>query len=258
MTIDDLAKIRGLLSDMDGVWFVGRTPVPGAIETLAHLHTRGVPVRLVTNTSTRTRTELAGRMRDMGFDIADEEFVTTPEAAARYLRARGVKSVRLVVSESVRADFAGFRESPHPEAIVIGDIGNAWSYDLMNSLFRDVMDGAEIVATHRGRYWQVDEGLKLDIGAFVAGLEYATGRPATIIGKPSPELFRAALGEMNMGPEDVVMVGDDVFNDITGGQLAGIRSVLVKTGKYRDDLVAASGVEADLVIDSIAELRRRV
>jgi HAD superfamily hydrolase (TIGR01458 family) len=170
------------------------------------------------------------------------------------LRLRKVRSARLVVSDAIRGEFDGIEESVRPEVIVIGDIGNAWSYDLMNDLFHQVMDGAEIVALHRGRYWQVADGLKLDIGAFVAGLEFATGATATVIGKPSPQMYHAAIHDMNLEPDDVVMIGDDVHHDVGGAQAAGIRGVLVKTGKYRDVLVASAGIKPDLVIDSIAVL----
>ena len=111
------------------------------------------------------------------------------------------------MNNTIRGEFDGIQESDRPEVIVIGDIGDAWTYDLMNELFHQVMDGAQIVALHRGRYWQVSNGLKLDIGAFVAGLEYATGAIATVVGKPSPEMFHAALRDLHLSPADVVMIG---------------------------------------------------
>lgn len=254
MTRDELKQIRGLLTDMDGVWFVGDAPVPGAAGALARLRARGLPVRFVTNTTTKTAAQLSAWMQRMGLDVLANEFVTTPVATARWLRANGVTSVRLVVAESIRGEFAAFGESRQPEAVVIGDVGAAFTYDLMQDLFRTVMDGARLVALHKGRYWQVDEGLRMDIGAFVAGLEYATGRTATVIGKPSAEMFRAALASIGLAAADVVMVGDDADMDVAGAQRAGIRGVLVKTGKFRDDLFAASGVTPDLMLDSIAAL----
>ncbi|HEX5132485.1 MAG TPA: TIGR01458 family HAD-type hydrolase [Candidatus Krumholzibacteria bacterium] len=254
MNIQDVARIRGLLTDMDGVWFVGDTPLPGAAAALARLRERAIPVRFVTNTTTKTAAQLARKMGTMGLDVPAAEFVTTPVATARHLRAAGVRAIFPVVADSIRPEFAGFEESDQPEAIVIGDIGNAWNYDLMNRLFRMAMDGARLVAMHRGRFWQVDDGLRMDIGAFVAGLEYATGQTATVIGKPSRTMFDAALADIGLAAEDVVMVGDDVQMDIGGAQAAGLRGVLVKTGKYRGDLVAASGITPDLVLDSIAAL----
>jgi len=125
----------------------------------------------------------------------------------------------------------------------------------LNDAFRVLVGGADLIAMHRGKYWQVADGLALDIGAFVAGLEYATGKTATLVGKPAPAMFRSALADMGLEPADVVMVGDDVYADVGGAQGAGIRGVLVETGKYREELVSRSGVTPDAVIASIAELR---
>ena len=254
MRLEDLGDIRGILADQDGVWFVDNEPVPGAREALARIRERALPLRIISNTTTRTSDELAAKMRAMGMHVDAREVISPPRVAAQMLRARRVKRARLVVSDAIRSEFEGIEDAPHPEVIVIGDIGERWSYALMNDLFRMVLEGAEIVALHRGRYWQVADGLKLDIGAFIAGLEYATGSIATVVGKPSPAMFKAAVDDMGLGPDDVVMIGDDVHHDVHGAQNAGIRGVLVKTGKYRDALVASTGIKPDLVIDSIAVL----
>jgi HAD superfamily hydrolase (TIGR01458 family) len=252
--IDDFREIKGLLTDMDGVWFVGERALPGAIEALARFRAKSIPVRFVTNTTTTTRSQMASKMLSLGFDVDASEFVTAPTAATALLRAGGIERVRLVISPSIRGEFEGLSTKPPHQAIVIGDIGRAWNYDLMSELFRQIMDGAEIVALHKGRYWQVEDGLALDIGAFVAGLEHATGKAAAVIGKPSPAMFYAALSDMGLEAEDVVMIGDDIHNDVAGAQAAGIRGVLVKTGKYRPEWVDASGVEPDLTVNSIADI----
>ena len=256
MVIDEIRTIKGLLTDMDGVWYVGERALPGAIETLARLRARNIPVRFVTNTTTTTRAEMAMRMLHMGFDVDASDFITTPAAAASLLKAGGIERVRLVISHSIRAEFAGFITTPPHQAIVIGDIGRAWNYDLMSELFRQIMEGAEIVALHKGRYWQTDMGLALDIGAFVAGLEHATGKTASVVGKPSPAMYYAALSDLGMEANDVVMIGDDIYNDVAGAQSAEIRGALVKTGKFRVDDAQRSGVTPDLILDSIAELAR--
>jgi HAD superfamily hydrolase (TIGR01458 family) len=253
MHIHDLKQVRGILADMDGVWFVADEPIPGAAKALARIRERGVPLRIISNTTRKTCEQLADKMRRMGMHVEPREVISTPRVAAQWLREHGVRTARLLVCDDIRAEFDGIAPSDRPDAIVIGDIGNAWSYDLMSDLFRQVMDGAKIVALHRGRYWQVAEGLKLDIGAFVVGLEYATGASATVIGKPSPEMFQAALRDLGLPPGDVVMIGDDVRQDVGGAQQAGIRGVLVKTGKYRPGL-ATNDVTPDLVLDSIASL----
>jgi HAD superfamily hydrolase (TIGR01458 family) len=254
MNVEDLHELGGILADQDGVWFVENEPVPGAREALARIRERALPLRIISNTTTRTSNELAAKMCAMGMHVDACEVISPPRVAAEMLRARKVKTARLVVADAIRGEFEGIQESAHPDVIVIGDIDERWNYALMNELFRMVLDGAEIVALHRGRYWQVADGLKLDIGAFVAGLEYATGTVATVIGKPSPAMFKAAMADMHLGADDVVMIGDDVHHDVGGAQEAGIRGVLVKTGKYRDALVASTGIKPDLVIDSIAVL----
>jgi ribonucleotide monophosphatase NagD (HAD superfamily) len=96
--------------------------------------------------------------------------------------------------------------------------------------------------------------LRLDIGPFVAGLEYATGKTADVAGKPSPAFFRSALEAAGVSADEAVMVGDDIRGDIGGAQQLGIGGVLVRTGKYREDDVAASGVTSDRVIYSVADL----
>jgi HAD superfamily hydrolase (TIGR01458 family) len=254
MRVEDLHDVGGILADQDGVWFVENEPVPGAREALARVRERELPLRIISNTTTRTSDELAAKMCAMGMHVDAREVISPPRVAAEMLRARKVKSAKLVVADAIRGEFDGIEESAHPEVIVIGDIDDRWSYALMNDLFQMVLGGAEIVALHRGRYWQVAEGLKLDIGAFIAGLEYATGTIATVVGKPSPAMFKAAVDHMGLEPDDVVMVGDDIHHDVGGAQAAGIRGVLVKTGKYRDALVASTGIKPDLVIDSIAVL----
>jgi len=248
--------IEGILSDMDGVWCVGEAPVPGAADALAHIRSRGLPLRLVTNTTTRTAAELSAGLARMGLAFAPGEIINSPGAAARFLRARGRPTCHVLAAPSVRAEFAEFPAGGAPDWVVIGDIGEDWSYRVLNEAFRMVMDGAGMLAMHKGRYWQVADGLALDIGAFVTGLEYATGKEAVIAGKPSATMFRAALSDMGIDAGRAMMIGDDIHADIGGAQRAGIRAVLVRTGKHREALVARSGVTPDAVIDSIADISR--
>ncbi|MDH3196931.1 MAG: TIGR01458 family HAD-type hydrolase [Candidatus Krumholzibacteria bacterium] len=250
------AGIAGILSDMDGVWCVGAALVPGAAEALATIRDRALPIRLVTNTTTQTAAELAERLQRMGLAFAPEEIINAPGAAARYLRGLGRPSCHVIAAPSVRAEFAEFPASDRPDWVVLGDIGQAWTYGVLNEAFRMLMGGARLMAMHKGRYWQVDDGLALDIGAFVSGLEYATGKEAVIAGKPSATMFAAALRDLGVDAARALMIGDDIHADVAGAQRAGLRGVLVRTGKYREDVVRVSGVTADAVIDSIADLAR--
>ena len=247
-------RIRGFLFDMDGVWFVGDTPVHRARDTLAHLRKRGIPMRFITNTTTRSLAQLEQKMHHLGLPVEREEIINSPQAAVLYLRAQGSPSCHLIVSENVKGNFAEFPTSGKPDYVVIGDVGDRWSYALLNEAFRMLMGGARLLAMHKGRYWQVKDGLRLDIGIFVAGLEYACGIEAVLVGKPAPLMFRSALEDLGLGAADAVMVGDDIRSDIGGAQAVGIPGVLVRTGKYREELAATADVRPDAIIDSVADL----
>ncbi|WP_116473152.1 TIGR01458 family HAD-type hydrolase [Zobellella maritima] len=251
-----LHGIQGILLDLEGVLYVGERAIDGAVDTIKAINDRQIPHRYVTNTTTLSRVSLSQKLQAMGFAVEPHEILSAPAAACVHLRQRQPRSCYFAVSEAIREEFREFPISDTPDALVIGDIGRAWTYDLVNHLFQMVMAGADIVALHKGKYWQTPDGLRVDIGAFIAGLEYATGVDATVIGKPSPAFFQAAARELRCPAESILMVGDDIDSDVGGAQQCGIRGVLVKTGKYRPERAAASAVVPDAVIDSIARLMR--
>jgi HAD superfamily hydrolase (TIGR01458 family) len=252
-----LHGIRGVLFDLEGVLFVGDRVIDGAVDIIRYIREKKIPHRYVTNTTTQSREALSSKLHDLGLPVEPNEILNTPYAACIYLRQRQPRSCYFLVSDAIRDEFREFSVSEtKPEMVVIGDIGRSWSYDLMNHIFQMIMAGAEVVALHKGKFWQTPERLRLDIGAFIAGLEYATGVEATVIGKPSPAFFRAAVQELGRPENETVMVGDDIDSDIAGAQQCGLQGFLVRTGKYRDDLVAASPVTPDRVLDSVADLNR--
>jgi HAD superfamily hydrolase (TIGR01458 family) len=172
------------------------------------------------------------------------------------VRSTGRESGAVGVNEAGGSRASSDREPP--EAVVIGDLGPGWTFDVMNRVFRWLLDGAGFVALHRNRYWKTGGELVIDAGAFVAGFEYATGREPTLVGKPSRPMFEAAARSMGLELEQVAMVGDDLQADIGGSQALGCRAFMVRTGKHRAEELEASGFEPDAVLDSLAELPKRV
>jgi HAD superfamily hydrolase (TIGR01458 family) len=244
----------GLLFDLDGVLYVGKEVIPGAIETIARLR-ENFTCRFITNTSTLSLASLQHKINALGFDIAPEEIISAPQAALRYLEQQADPTCRLLLAEDVKRDFAHLPQSDiTPRFIVVGDIGDAWSYTLLNELFGNLMNGARLIAVHKNRFWQTEHGLQLDIGAFIHGLEYASGSEAVIIGKPSPAFFQVALDDMGLSRDGVLMIGDDIDSDVGGAQAAGLKAALVRTGKYRQAYAEASAIKPDYVMDSIADL----
>jgi HAD superfamily hydrolase (TIGR01458 family) len=249
------------LLDLDGTLYTDEGAIPGAVDALAQLRRRGVPFRYVTNTTRRSRRLLAERLSGYGFEARAEEIITAPQASVAWLRERGIRRVAAFVAGATLEDFAEFDlESQKPQVVVVGDLGDAWDFAKLNRAFLHLMDGAELVALQRDRYWLRGDGLTLDAGPFVAALEYATGKTATVCGKPSPAFYHTALASLGRSfadrPRDVAMVGDDLWGDIEGAQQAGLTAWMVRTGKFRDDVVRDSGIAPDRIIDSVADLPR--
>ncbi len=248
-------KIRGLLLDMDGVLYVGDKLIEGANETLGDLRKNGIPLKFITNTTTRTPRELITKLKHLGIGVTQDEVFTAVSATLQYLSARGHPSCYLLLRECIKPMFEAFKEDPiAPDYVVIGDIGASWNYETLNSVFNMLMRGSRLICMHRNKYWQGEEGLLMDIGAFVAALEYVSSKEALVIGKPSPAFFQQAIDSLGLDRRHVAIVGDDIDSDIGGGQASRIRGILVKTGKYREAYAVRSSVKPDFIIDSIASL----
>jgi len=251
-------KIRGFLIDLDGVLFTGDTPVPGAIEAVTFLADQGYPYRCLSNSTRKCRKTIAARLEKMGFSIPESSIFTPPLAAARYMNDSGKDRAFLLVTGDVDRDFAGTCTddgSVHMDYVVVGDADDKVTYANLNHAFRCLMEGAGLIALERDRYWMDKDGLSLSAGPVVAALEMAAGTTATVVGKPSKEFFRLALRDMGILAEDVAMIGDDIFTDIGGAQAAGIRGVLVRTGKFRKEICEKSAIVPDAIINSIRDIR---
>jgi HAD superfamily hydrolase (TIGR01458 family) len=250
-----LDGVEALLLDLSGVIYVQDEAVPGAAEALEQLREAGFPIRLVTNTTMRPRRSILERLDRLGIEADPAELLTPATLARRRCEEAGYDSVALVVLDELREDLEGLEESEGGvDAVIVGDLGDRWDYQVLNRAFRRLMEGAELIALQKNRYWETAEGLSLDAGPFVAALEYAVGREAEVVGKPSLAFFELALGDLGVGADRAAMVGDDVEADVGGALEAGIPGILVRTGKYREEDVRASGIEPTATVDSIADV----
>jgi HAD superfamily hydrolase (TIGR01458 family) len=254
---DLVRDAEGVLLDIEGVLSVGNRPLGGAGEALAFLRDQNIPFRCISNTTRRSRRSIAGRLGAMGLAIPEAYIFTPAVAAAALLADRSLTRCMLLVWDDAVQDFeaGGIEPATGPvDAVVVGDAGERMTYAAMNRAFRCILDGAPLIALEKDRYWKDTDGLSLSAGPFVAALEYATGADAELVGKPSPAFVARALEALGTGAERTLMVGDDIHTDIAGAQAAGIRGVLVRTGKYQKDLVRDAGVTPYAIIDSIADL----
>lgn len=246
-----LSGVRALVLDADGV-LVGRgAAIPGAAEALASLDARGIPWRVATNYSSRHRETLAARFAADGVTIPVERMVTALSATVEDVRRRyNGRPVFVLTHPDGMREFDGLPllapqdvDAPGATAaaVIFGDAAHDLSYENLDRAFRLVRGGAELVAMHRSGWWYTERGATIDTGAFVAAIEYASGVRARLTGKPGPILFRtafralaadiAAAGGPPLRRDQVAMVGDHGPQDIVGAHRAGLRGILVLTGK---------------------------
>jgi len=254
----DSRSMAAILLDVDGVFHVSGRPIEGAAEAIRRLRDDGHRLRFVTNSTTRTRADLADDLRAFGVELENEEVETTPRAAARTLAGKRVLALTLA---AIRPELEGVElVGEEADAVLLGgadetdESNRVFSYMNLARAFAELEAGAELFCLHKNPWWQTSRGPLLDSGAFVAGLEYAAGVEATVLGKPSPAFFGAALDALDADPERTWMVGDDLQADIAGAKGCGLRAILVRTGKFREDALDDALVKPDAVVESIGDV----
>lgn len=248
------------LFDLDGVFYQGDRVIDGAIDTVRWCEQRAIPHLFVTNTSSKPRSAVVKKLSSMGLSVLAEDIFAPPVAARAYLAAQEATPLALFVRPQTREDFEGLAllddaAQSGAGSVVIGDIGSAWDFATLNRAFRLLMAEPRplLVALGMSRYAQGEDGLVLDVAPFIKALEHAADCEAIVMGKPARHFFDAALQKLGTSAADTLMIGDDVRADVAAAQSAGLRGVLVRTGKFRPrDL--QQDVRPDAVLDSVADL----
>ena len=254
----DSRSMAAILLDVDGVFHVSGRPIDGVDQAIRRLRDDGHRLRFVTNNTTRSRADLAEDLRTFGIEVAEDEVETTPRAAARILAGKRVLALTL---DAIRVELEGVDlVGEEADAVLLGgadeteESNRVFSYMNLARAFAELEAGAELFCLHKNPWWQTSRGPLLDSGAFVAGLEYAAGVEATVLGKPSPAFFGAALDALDADPELKWMVGDDLEADIAGAKGCGLNTILVRTGKFREDTLDEALLKPDAVVDSICDV----
>jgi len=246
-------RVAGLLIDLDGTLYTNDGPVEGTREALERLDRADIAYRFVTNATHMSRRMIVGHLQSLGFGAREGWILTPAIAVAQKLRTEGLSCFPLI-EETLLEDLEGIPiTQDSPGCVLVGNVGEGFTYGRLNTAFRHLMAGAELVALSKNRYWQRAGGeLSLDAGPFVTALEYACGKRAIIVGKPERAFFELALRDLGLPPGMVAMVGDDPELDIAGAQTAGLRTILVETGRYQSG--AKLPTQPDLVLKSVAHL----
>ncbi len=246
--------IKGILFDIGGVLYVGDAPIDGARELILELK-KDYKLRFLTNTTRKPPKMLYQKLKSMGFEIEADEIFTALEAAKRVVQNANAKAVTILTEEAEKF-FGEFHcINTKSEFVVVGDAGENFNYTRLNRAFRTLINGATLIAAAKNRYFKDSDGeLSMDAGGFVRALEYASGVEAKVVGKPSREFFDLVVESMGLENKDVIMVGDDIESDIAGAIAAGIKTVLVKSGKFREEDLQKE-IKPDFIIETVANLR---
>jgi len=246
--------LRGVIFDIDGVLEFQGEVYPGAIETIDLLRNKGIVLRFLTNSTLKSRASCARRLRESGFEIIDEEVITASYATARYLDGLKPRSCWIMVEREGSNEFLGFyQDTENPEYIVIGDNRSKFDFEHLNKALRLLLKGAQLIGMQSELIDSSMGEVELNVGSWVEMLERASGVKATYIGKPNPYVFELTLQKMGLDKSEVIMVGDRISTDVMGANEFGIRSLLLKTGEFKEQDLDWN-IKPDFIFDTISDV----
>lgn len=250
-------KIGGILLDISGVLYNvgegGGEAIPGSVEAVKKLKNAGYKVRFCTNEDQCTREQLVNKLRRFGFNLSPSELFSPSPIARKVIQERNLRPF-LLIHPGGLPEFEGL-DCCDPNCVVIGGAEERFTYENMNKAFRVLVhsNNPVLLATGYGRYYKSGSNLIMDVGPYTKALEFACDVKAEIIGKPASNFFLSALEDINVSPEDAVMIGDDIVSDVGGAQACNIRGIQVRTGKFRLEDENHPTVKPDGYVDNLAD-----
>ncbi len=259
-----LSDIKGLIIDLDGVLWRGRTFLEGVPEFFSFLRTNSMPLLLVTNNSTATPKSVADRLEGAGVQINPAEVLISSQATAVYLQHRFPSGTTIyAIGEDALKDTlsaAGFNlhdTADGVQAVVMG-FDREINWVKMVEAAIAIQSGALFIATNPDLSFPIERGQAPGAGAFIAAVQLTTGVEPIIIGKPEPRLFDLARERLGLKAEQILAIGDRLETDILGAQRAGITTGLLLTGVTSSDQAEASAIKPDWIFDDLPSLTREL
>ena len=247
--------MKALLIDLDGVLKLGNSPAPDVKDFFDFINENKIPACILSNSTLRTGELVKLFFNEHGISLSIPA-ITAFDATLSFVK-KNYKKVQVYCRDYLIYHFEGMIDEANPEAIVIGDIEDKWNYQIINDIFKKVFAGADLVAMHKNKYWNPHGELLIDAGAFITGIEFASGKEAIIIGKPSILYFKAALEKIGSKLEEgFFMIGDDIENDIKASQNIGGEGILIYTGKTKFPLEKNIEIKPDNEANSLQEVIR--
>lgn len=255
------APIRALLLDVDGTLWRGRQPAPGLRELFAFMHARGIGYRIVTNSSLKPARYFRDRLTTFGVAVDENAILTSAEATGRYLaRTLPAGAHVYVIGEDglmgavQQAGMVIVPDAGGPVAAVVVGGDRSLTYARLKDAALLLQRGAQLIGTNPDLVVPTAGGMAPETGTTLAALTAATGVVPTVIGKPAPWLFAAALDQLGVAPQAALMVGDRLETDILGAQQAGLRAALVLTGVDGVAAIEQKKIKPDFTVTDLAAL----
>ena len=249
-------KIKALLIDLDGTIYQNEKLIENTISTINELEKRKIQYRFITNSTSKSKKSICDYLNTFGLTVTESKVCTTWNTASRYCINNNIFNIKLfTLAKNIEEDLTdlNFVES-NPDAIILGDLEQKFKYQILNEIFLDLLNGAELIALHKNRYWLKNEKIVLDLGPFVSLLEYASNKKAIIVGKPNKTFFSIASNDFNLNNSNIAVIGDDINADVKGAQDANMIGILVKTGKYIENEIKNNQIKPDLILDSFSDI----
>lgn len=252
----NLAKIKHLIIDMDGVLYLGDKPMPRLVEFFDFLRQHSIQFVLATNNSTRSPQEYAEKLRRMRVSVSPHEVLVSGQATARFLAHEYPQGTRVFVFGMPALKQAmtdeGFVLAEESVELVVASMDTNLTYEKLAQATHLIRNGARFIATNLDPTQPSERGLLPGTGSIVLALEAASGVKATAIGKPEPIIYQLAMNQMNADPDTTAIIGDRVDTDILGGKRAGLNTICVLSGS--SDRAEAEDINTDLIVEDIAHL----
>lgn len=254
--MSQVSPLEGVLFDIDGVLVTSWQPIEGAAAAVDDVRRRGLACAFLTNTTSRTCADIADALRGVGIAADAQEIVTAGRLTAEYVRSTYPgRRAWLLNSGDVAADLSGIElDDADPQLVILGGAGPEFTHRALSRVVELALDGIPVVAMHRATTWATQDGLLLDTGAYLPGIEEVTGTNIAAVGKPSLAAFLTATDLMGTDPDCTLMVGDDLSADVLAAQRVGLVGVLVRTGKFRQSVLDLAVQRPNHVIDSVSGL----
>ncbi|GHU25837.1 haloacid dehalogenase [Spirochaetia bacterium] len=230
--------------------------MPGSIELVDYMNKNNMPYCIITNTISRTVDQMEQKIKDSGLNILKDSIINPMLVLNNFIKENGIKTYYFIGPDYLKELLVKSNDfEKEPEYVVFCDFEHIdCDYELLNKIFQYIKNGSKIITTSYSNYYISKNEYRMDTGIFVKMYELLTNKKVVIIGKPSNMIYKMALNKLKMEPKDIITIGDDGLTDISGGKEIGIKTILVKTGKYKEG--DEKTFKPDNVINSLEEISK--